>query len=143
MVERHAGWAAGYYAMAERPTGSPFWKRRASATPESARSEAVPAPLSHPRDTRLRLSAEATLAETPCVTGDLITTRPALVHPHLERPVAFLDGVEIAPLLEAIPPGATLDELTACWSRRLPQSSPRQAAALAGWLLRHEILVPG
>jgi flavin-dependent dehydrogenase len=143
VVERHAAWAAGYYATAERPTGSPFWERRASAAPGSARSEADPAPLPHAADSRLRLSAEATLVATPCVTGDLITTQPSLVHPRLERPVAFLDGIEIAPLLEAMPPEASLDELIACWSRRLPQAPPQQAAALAGWLLRHEILVPG
>ncbi len=142
VVDRHAGWAAGYYATAERPAGSPFWERRAAAAPESERSEAASAPLPQPRDTRLRLSAEAALVATPCVTGDLIATRPALVHPRLERPVAFLDGIEIAPLLAAIPPEVTLEELTARWSQRLPQAPPPQVAALAGWLIRHEILVP-
>ncbi len=133
-VERHTTWAAELYATA-RPT-SPFWRQRAAAAPSSPEP---PAALSDPAK-GLRLSATAALLETPCVTGDLIEMRRALVHPSLERPVAYLDGVEIAPLLEAVPSGTTLDELTSSWSQRLPL--PSQAAALAAWLVHRGILVP-
>jgi hypothetical protein len=139
-VARHTAWAAELYATARTHTASPFWRQRAGA--------AVPSPAEPPTalpdpGRGLRLSAAASLLETPCVAGDLIETRRALVHPGLERPVAYLDGVEIAPLLETIPAGTTLDELAAVWSRRLPPtSSPRQAAALAAWLVQHGVLVP-
>jgi flavin-dependent dehydrogenase len=148
-VDRHAAWAEGFYAAARQYADRPFWRRRAaaarhsSAGPETAASAAAAAPPeSGACDRALRLSAAAALVVTPCVTGDLIATRRALVHPGLDRPVAFLDGVEIAPLLNAIPAAATLNDLTALWSRELPRSPAGQAAALADWLIRHGILVP-
>jgi flavin-dependent dehydrogenase len=144
-VERHAAWAAEFYAQARRQhAGRPFWRSRVGTeVPRpSPRPETVAPAVSRAPTTGLRLSALAALVERPCITGNLIEMRRALVHPGLEQPVAFLDGVEIAPLLEAIPAGAALEELTAVWSRRLPQSLSQQAAALADWLIRHEILVP-
>jgi flavin-dependent dehydrogenase len=144
-VERHAAWTEGFYATARRYAGHPFWRRRAAARHFSAGPEtaATAAPVPSALDVGLRLSAAAALVATPCVTGDLIAARRALVHPGLDRPVAFLDGVEIAPLLDAVPSGATLNDLTALWSRQLPRSPAGQAAALADWLVRHGILVPG
>jgi len=140
-VARHAAWAAELYATARRHAGRPFWHQRAATAvplPAEARSETLKADSGR----GLRLSAAASLLDTPCIAGDLIETRRALAHPGLERPVAYLDGVEIAPLLETVLPGATLDELAAVWSRRLPSSSPRQAATLAAWLVHQGILVP-
>lgn len=133
-VARHTAWAARLYAEAREGPGlrTPFG---AAAGSDGALS-----------DTRLRLSPAAALVETPCITGDRIETRRALIHPRLERPVAFLDGVEIAPLLDDLvaghAEGTTLDGLAAVWSPRLPPpSSPRQAARLAAWLVRQGILV--
>ena len=143
-VVRHAAWTGGYYAAARHAGTSLFWRRRAAASPATAAAETDALRVPGAFDTRLRLSAAAALVATPCVTGDLIAMRRALVHPGLDRPVAFLDGVEIAPLLEAVPPEATLGELTAHWSRRLPELARRgNAAALAGWLIHHGILMPG
>lgn len=141
-VERHTAWAAGFYAAAQRPTGSRFWRRRAAALHARAEPGTTAPPASGAGDLRLRLSAAAELVATPCVADDLIEMRRALVHPDLDGPVAYLDGVELAPLLEGMMPGATLDEVTAHWSRRLPQLPLQQAVALAGWLLRHGVLVP-
>ena len=42
-------------------------------------------------------------ADTPCLVGDRIELRRALTHPGLERPVAFLGGSELAPLLDDLP----------------------------------------
>jgi flavin-dependent dehydrogenase len=140
-VERHTAWAAGFYAEARQHAGSLFWRRRAAMAPPP-RPAPAPEPSGPPLGARWRLSATAKLIATPCITGDLIATRRALVHPGLERPVAFLDGVEIAPLLEALPERSTFGELTALWSRHMPPSPPGQAAALASWLIHQGILVP-
>jgi flavin-dependent dehydrogenase len=140
-VERHAAWAAGFYAQAGRFGNRPFWRSR-GGTARPADPVENPTDPTDPTDpnTTLRLSPAAALVETPCVTGDWIETRRALSHPRLERPVAFLDGVEIAPLLDGFREGATLGELAAAWARR--SVPPERAAALAAWLVRRGVLVP-
>jgi hypothetical protein len=145
IVERHTAWTAGYYAEARQNAGRPFWRRRALAAasrPRAGTETALP-PTFQVSHTPLRLSAAAALVEAPCLVGDVMETRRALIHPDLERPVAFLDGVEIAPLLEGVSWGVRLEELIALWSRRLPYVPPQQIAALAGWLIHRGILVPG
>jgi flavin-dependent dehydrogenase len=135
-VERHAAWAAGYYAEVERYAGHPFWRSRSAGAPRPPLQEA--APEIDPR-IGLRLADGAAVVAAPCVTGDHIETRRALTHPALERPVAFLDGIELAPLLDGLRAGATLGEVAATWARGL---APERAAALAAWLVRRGVLVP-
>jgi len=115
-VARHTAWAAQLYAEVNLPgIGflSPLSRRGAGR--ETGEGPGVRAPFG----ATLRLSPAAALVETPCITGDRIEMRRALIHPSLERPVAFLDGVEIAPLLDGLATGligaAALDGLMAAW----------------------------
>ena len=70
--------------------------------------------------------------------GDLIETQPALTHPRLDRPVAFLGGVALAPMVEAIGPSVTPDALLARWSSHVVPATGR---AVVQWLVDREILV--
>jgi len=106
-VARHTTWAAKLYAEARTDGKALFFPPAPPPTREGSPSPTL--------GRWLRLSPEAALVETPCVNGDLIETRRALIHPSLERPVAFLDGVEIAPLLDELAAGTTLDGLLAAW----------------------------
>jgi 2-polyprenyl-6-methoxyphenol hydroxylase-like FAD-dependent oxidoreductase len=135
-VERHAAWAAGFYSEVERYADRPFWRSRAGTAPRPAGKEAA---REIDPQIGLRLANEAAVVESPCVTGDRIETRRVLTHPGLERPVAFLDGIEIAPLLDGLRSGTTLGEIPATWAHSL---APDRAAALAAWLVRHGVLVP-
>lgn len=42
---------------------------------------------------RIQLAPEAAIFPTPCMDGDFIVKRPAVVHPGLARPTAFLGDV--------------------------------------------------
>jgi hypothetical protein len=83
------------------------------------------------------LSDGARLVQEPCIFGDEIRAHPALVHPGLERPVAFMEGMELGPLLEVIPSCADLAGLLVAWSSRMP---PRQARRITAWLIDNHIL---
>ncbi|HEY2738588.1 MAG TPA: hypothetical protein VGK45_09290, partial [Thermoanaerobaculia bacterium] len=109
-VKRHTAWAARHYDVARAHDGwSPLSRRGAGR--ETGEGPGVWAPFG----AAVRLSPAAALIETPCITGDLIEMRRALVHPSLERPIAFLDGVEIAPLLDGLAGGAALEDPMAAW----------------------------
>lgn len=137
-VRRHGGWATVYHTAARHREGA-FWQRRAN--------EEAPPALYEPAENfdfsdlerRVRLSEAATVIETPCILGDLIATRRALCHPGLERAVAYLGDIEVAPLLDVVSEMPTLGELAAAWSARVPS---RDAFAIAHWLIRHGILIP-
>ena len=135
--DRHRRWAAGYYAVAAAARPGQFWQRR--ATSAAAEPQRV-APLANfaialQHDLAVSLSPEATLVPEPCIVGDFVAVKPALRHPCLERPVAFLGNCEVAALLRPLRPGITIRALTDAW--QIPRESK---PAVAGWLLKHRVL---
>ena len=86
---------------------------------------------------RVRLPAGAALTPTPCLVGDRIEWRRALTHPALDRPVAFLGGDELAPLLDALDAADSLATAINNWDRRL---RPGGGHAVAAWL-HHRSLI--
>ncbi|QSQ26843.1 tryptophan 7-halogenase [Pyxidicoccus parkwayensis] len=138
-VARHAAWAAGYYAEHRTYRDRPFWKCRAQASPTLGGLETRPPPLEGEAllHRRWRLDREVALVDTPCIVGDLIELRRALSHPRLGRPVAWLDGVELAPLVEGLRDGLTMPQLADTWGREVPF---RRGVAILGWLYRQGLL---
>jgi flavin-dependent dehydrogenase len=140
IVAQHQSLAAAYYAEPKEWGDRPFWRRRAT-TPAAqvppARSDFPSSRVS--AGTRVALSRDAVLVETPCVVDSVISARRALCHPRLQRPVAFLEGIELAPLLDGISPGETLGEMIRHWERRIPFSV---CVAIARWMYSTGILVP-
>jgi flavin-dependent dehydrogenase len=135
--ERHRGWAAGHYGEVAAYSDRPFWRARAG--------EPVIEPPSPPAiDPRgmvtmpVELSRELKFVSTPCLQGDFVSEAAALHHPRLSAPLVFLGGRELAPLLRALPPGNTPLQIAQSWSNRMPLES---GMAIAGWLVRHGILV--
>jgi flavin-dependent dehydrogenase len=139
-VERHARLAARYYSEQRLFPESPFWRRRAAPADAGGRPALllpdIPALVS---DSPLRLAEGARLVSTPCIRGDLVVPLRALEHPGLERPVAFLGGIELAPLLEALPRRATISEILRKWAERVPSS---EAVEVLRWMWRNRILTP-
>ncbi|WP_158501619.1 NAD(P)/FAD-dependent oxidoreductase [Vitiosangium sp. GDMCC 1.1324] len=137
-VEQHAAWAAGYYREQHGYEERPFWKRRALPSPPTlAPPEVRPVAGDELQHRRWRLASEASLVDTPCIVGDVIEVRRALSHPRLARPVAYVDGVELAPLVEAMCEGLTMPQLADTWARQVPF---RQGVALLGWFYRQGLL---
>lgn len=136
-IARHGRFAARHYADARPRHAGEFWHKRAAVEPERRREG--PEADTHALGTmRLRLSGEATLVPTPCVTGDVIRNVRALMHPRLERPVAYVNGVEVSPLLECLPAEGTVAEVVRAWARHI---SPREGLDLLKWLYREGVLV--
>ena len=101
--ERHCRWAAGYYRKVAERGGGPFWQDRAAG------AEPVPAPPPTPLDahalsaTGVGLSRQLEFVEVPCLDGEFVVLKPALRHPGLERPVAYLGGQEIGAVAARLP----------------------------------------
>lgn len=133
---RHCRWAATHYALAATTRCAEFWTMRAAA----AAAEAEPAPLlqadrTWSAETAVVLSPEAAIVDEPCIVDEFVTVHPALRHPGLERPVAFLGGLKVANLLQPVRAGIALGALMDAW-----QIPIRSKPAIASWLLDRDIL---
>ena len=136
---RHCRWAASHYRTVAIAGGGPFWSDRAVA------AEADPPPRGGiPTDAqvlaamRVKLSERVEFVELPCIDSEFVTIKPALRHPGLERPLVYLGGVELAPLLQDLPAGATPLQIARLWSTRVPLAS---GLAIVSWLINNAILV--
>jgi flavin-dependent dehydrogenase len=99
-------------------------------------SAATPVALS---TAAVSLSPDLRFIEIACAVGDIIQLRWAIVHPNLERSVAFLEGTEIAPLLRLAPSARDFSQLLALWAAVIPAAT---AIRIAVWLVQKGILRP-
>jgi len=136
--DRHRSWARGYYAQVAGIQATRFWRERGDPADLAAVSRPEPAPPVPP-DTPLDLSSGVEIVELPCVLDRFIEARPAVRHPSLTSPVAFLGDVELAPLLRCVRGGMTSPELLRSWMPRVP---PEKGLSIAHWLMARGLLVP-
>ena len=134
---RHRAWARGHYAQVAASRTARFWRERAEAAtlPDVAPPGAE---ATVPPDATLRLSPGVEIVELPCVVDRFIEARPAVGHPSLAAPVAYLGEVELAPLLQCVRSGMTPRDLARSWMPRVP---PRKGLAIAQWLVSRGLLV--
>jgi flavin-dependent dehydrogenase len=138
-VAFHREIAARYYSEHQTFRDNPFWRRRAtSSQPLPGRREYSPNGAEQlTPNRRVRLSQAATLRRVPVAHGDVISETSALLHPALERPVAFLDAVEIAPLMSVFEEERTVAEIITIWMRRVDLQTAR---AILRWLWEKRII---
>lgn len=136
---RHCRWTAGHYGAVAQRNGGRFWEDRAAgATPDPPALARTPLDAHSLSATRVVLSHQLEFVELPCIEGEFVTVKPALRHPGLESPVAYLGGWELAPLLRRLPVVSTPLQIAQAWSDRIPLQS---GLAIAGWLYNNGILV--
>lgn len=155
-VLRHRAWAASHYATVASRQPAAFWLARANGAaaatlpPRSAGHSASPVTREDEDGARrarlltslaggVRLSPLLEFVDQPCLGEEFVTIRPAVRHPQLDSPVAYLGPWPIEPLLRHVRPGMTAMEIVGAWSERVP---PRTGLAIASWLLDHRLLVP-
>ena len=134
---RHRAWARGHYAQVAAQRPARFWRERAeSATLPDVAKPGTAATV--PPEATLRLSPAVEIVDLPCVVDRFIEARPAVRHPSLAAPVAYLGDVELAPLLRCVRSGMTPRDLARSWMPRVP---PRHGLAIAQWLVSRGLLI--
>jgi flavin-dependent dehydrogenase len=139
---RHAAWAAGHYRSVGARSRDVFWTARAAGadrdTSEATFTE-TEAARAFDDDDPLELSAECRWEETPCLGARYVEVKPALRHPRLDGPLAYLAGHELGPLLRDLGAGTTSRELARGWRDRVPLET---GLSIARWLSERGVLVP-
>jgi flavin-dependent dehydrogenase len=136
-VLQYAGKSAAFYQERAAVCDRPFWRQRAA----SAKMASTPVLESKKLEAgcKIELSKLATIENMPTIQGDRIASAPVVRHEALERPVAFLHDVQLAPLLRQIRSGQTADSIVECWSRQMAPDLSRQ---ILSWLWHRKIVVP-
>jgi 2-polyprenyl-6-methoxyphenol hydroxylase-like FAD-dependent oxidoreductase len=134
---RHRRWTGAHYAAAAATRPHPFWQERAGVVPVDTARPAIDDSLIRTQPVRLAPGTEIRLL--PCLDADYVALRPAVTHPALDGPVAYLGGQAIAPLLERFPDGMTPLDVARSWGDRLPL---KPALAIVVRLMDSGLIVP-
>jgi flavin-dependent dehydrogenase len=133
---RHCRASAGFYAEKAAMSDQPFWHDRAAGALQlSAAQPATDAPAG---GCPVGLSDAVELVDVPSIEGDFVVSLPGIAHPALDGPMTFLGSTPVRPLLDAMAPDMTTDDLIGAWSRLVP---PGDATALMSWLWSRQIVV--
>lgn len=142
----HLSATRSQYRSVRRYAARPFWSVRGG---EEVDRRSPPTTLA-PHETRERsdrpdrlgrfvcLHPRASVRPTPQLRDGWIVETSALHAPGLDHPIAFVDGVEIAPLLRDVEGLCRTSELLRRWARRLPLRRCR--ALFRFFLSKHALL---
>ncbi|MCU6499279.1 tryptophan 7-halogenase [Rugamonas sp. A1-17] len=154
---RHAHWTEAYYGQAWC-ADQPFWQARSRCEPsgddalrpdllaalsmERARLAGYQPPELRPLAALnpalpLRLHGGAAIVELPCVVDDRVCLHTALDHPHLERPLAFLENEALFPHLARMAQPLPLTQLLNMLAASMPG---HKAQRIAAWLWQRGLL---
>ncbi len=129
---------AGAYQQVSQLNSDPFWIKRAEhveVTAPQAEPEAIWPESSH----RIQLSSQAKIHPMPVMQHEMISIAPALHHPSLKRPIAYLGGKDIISLLGELKQGESAETLISTWSVKMPSN---QALEILSWLWSRKIFIP-
>jgi flavin-dependent dehydrogenase len=139
-VTVHRSMAASLYLQVARERPAQFWLQRARIEGIDESMTDAPPRTAGRRPTgrkRLQLATEVQILSIPCIDGDFIVERQALVQPGLGRPTVFLCDVAVAPLLHPLRTPLTVDETLRAWSRNLPR---RQMLPILNWFWENGVI---
>ncbi|SFM82858.1 Dehydrogenase (flavoprotein) [Chitinophaga sp. YR627] len=159
-IASHTHWTSGYYAQAWPGQEYPFWQKRSlpyidavgQSTPfyEKLKTRFTPPPPPGPQrlinmqqelprlwHETVRLSPSLIFEEVPCVIDDILQLRTAIRHPNLDREIAYVEEVELSPLLSMANKSATFGAIVEEWTTLLPFE---QAVRIAFFLWDKDIL---
>jgi flavin-dependent dehydrogenase len=158
-VDRHAKWIAEAYESAWPSASEPFWRARVPQTVSLSARELPPDGIrtAGPHDTtrtlqdsNVRGGLRALLdrpvhaaralrfVSLPCALEGRVRMHAAAHHPELPRPVAFLDGMALQPLIASVTSAASVKQwLELCFE----EAHRLRALRIVMWLLQHGLIV--
>jgi flavin-dependent dehydrogenase len=137
-VTLHANSAAMFYREIARCNSSEFWHRRAALTHGLRRNkveELERSPLTTGME--IKLAPEVQFKTLPTLQGDFIVRSRAVTFPALNSPLAFLNDVEVAPLLAMIENPLNVHDLLSKWEQQLPMN---RGMAVLQWLWERGVI---
>jgi flavin-dependent dehydrogenase len=137
-AHRASAHAARFYQQSRNQVGA-FWKHRHGRFASTLSDPNLHHDLPKPLPSHVRLSGALRVIDVPVLSETIIRPAPALSHPRLEQPIAFLGGIPLAPLVSGLVDGLTSEQLLTRWTQRIPRQT---AADIFRWFCANGILEP-
>ncbi len=133
-VLQHALWTARHYREHWRYREEAFWRRRALQPIKLPRPPSREQPKAAAGE-MLRLARGVRVVRVPCAVGDRVEMREAVSHPGLTRPIAFLNGADLVPIVTDL-----ISPVSAARQRPGQSASDELRKSTVSWLVRHGVL---
>jgi hypothetical protein len=136
-VALHARAAAQLYTEATVKYQTDFWLRRSAFDHRLEHRENDPSPAEPKPETFVRVHPCVTLKQVPVIEDTFVVAASAVALPSLPRPVVFLDGIRIVPLIQMLDGPTRCAVILQRWAAVVP---PRQGVKILLAVLRLGIL---
>jgi flavin-dependent dehydrogenase len=107
----------------------PFWIARLGPLQTSSAPPKATQRLPSISPALVRLSEELELVHVPVLCRDSIQQTTALSHPRLQEPIAYLNGIALAPLVCELAQWATADQVLKSWTEQMPRETAQYLLA--------------
>jgi hypothetical protein len=117
-----------------------FWHERAgdaTAVEAHAIRPLIETPP-QPPPVQVTVSPDATIEQAPVIDGIFVEERQVLRHPNIEGTIAYVDGINLVPLLSVLPQEFSYRNIPARWREHVPITT---GSKIASWLWNKRILV--
>jgi len=135
-IQRYTTKTADFYAERAKVCDTYFWRERASKEPAKEVFQPIQTPLDP--QCKIELSKMATMETMAVMVEDQIIPKLTLQHQNLERPISYLGGVEIVPLLQQLQTGQSIQTMIEGWAKKMPQ---HLCFEIIDWLWQRQIIV--
>jgi flavin-dependent dehydrogenase len=108
---------------------NPFWIARCGASQAFSAAPLSIMGLPTAVPAFIRLSKKLNVVQVPALREDSVQQTMALSHPRLQEPIAYLNGIAVAPLISAVSQWATADQVLNRWTERMPRGTAQRVFA--------------
>jgi flavin-dependent dehydrogenase len=139
-IGRHTRRTKQEYARVSAMCSHAFWHERAGDASEVETYRPHPPLESSPRapSDQVAVSPYLTLDEAPVIDGIFVEVRHVVRHPDIDGAIAYVEGVDLARLLSALPPKLAYCDIPKIWRGHIPSATGKR---IASWLWSRRILV--
>jgi hypothetical protein len=139
-IARYTGRTQQEYARVSAMCSNAFWHERAGDASEVETYRPHPPLESSPRapSDQVAVSPDLTLDAAPVIDGIFVEVRHVVRHPNIDGAIGYVEGVDLARLLSALPPKFAYCDIPKIWRGHIPLATGNR---IASWLWNRRILV--
>jgi flavin-dependent dehydrogenase len=107
----------------------PFWTSRLGSLQMSSEAQKAKTELPTTVPALVRVSKKLDIVQVPALRGDTIQQTTALSHPRLQEPIAYLNGIALAPLVSELAQWTITDQVLNRWAEQIPRGTAQRVLA--------------
>ncbi|AMA60162.1 flavin-dependent monooxygenase QhpG [Bradyrhizobium sp. CCGE-LA001] len=139
-IGRYTGRTKQEYARVAAIYPNAFWRARAgdASVPMAGDLDSIVESPPRAASDRVAVSPDVSLGAAPVIDGVFVQVRQVVRHPNINGDVAYVEGVDLARLLSALPQRFAYCDIPKFWRDHVPSATGDR---IASWLWSKNVLV--